>query len=116
MFLNLSKNMLKPSVRRFAGKKAHPAVAKEIENHLIDQKTVYLEQGDSESIAEEKALLQMGDPVAVGAALDSTHKPSPQWGMIGLILLLCGIGIFLQLQYLPYSRCTGLRLSGIPAS
>ena len=30
----------------------------------------YLAAGDSESIAEEKALLQMGDPVSVGAALD----------------------------------------------
>ena len=83
-------------------KKAHPAVTKEIENHLIDQKNAYLELGDSESIAEEKALLQMGDPVAVGAALDSTHKPAPQKGMIALVLLLSVIGVFLQLQYFPY--------------
>lgn len=81
-------------------KKAHPAVAEEIENHLIDQKNAYLEQGDSESIAEEKALLQMGDPVAIGAALDSTHKPVPQWGMMGLILLLCLLGAGFQLLFL----------------
>lgn len=61
-------------------KKAHPAVAQEIEDHLTDQKNAYLAAGDSESIAEEKALLQMGDPVSVGAALDQTHKPAPQWG------------------------------------
>lgn len=81
-------------------KKAHPAVAKEIENHLIDQKNAYLEMGDSESIAEEKTLLQMGDPVAIGAALDSTHKPVPQWGMMGLILLLCLLGAGFQLLFL----------------
>ena len=69
-------------------KKAHSAVAQEIEDHLTDQKNAYLAAGDSESIAEEKALLQMGDPVSVGAALDQTHKPAPQWGMIGLVLLL----------------------------
>lgn len=61
-------------------KKAHPAVAQEIEDHLTDQKNAYLAAGDSESIAEEKALLQMGDPVSVGAALDQTHKPAPNGG------------------------------------
>lgn len=87
-------------------KKAHPAVAEEIENHLIDQKNAYLEQGDSESIAEEKTLLQMGDPVAIGAALDSTHKPVPQWGMIGLILLLCLLGAGFQLLFLKNTDLT----------
>lgn len=82
-------------------KKAHPAVAKELENHLLDQQEAYIACGDSEKTAAEKALLQMGDPVEVGAALDSTHKPAPQWGMLGLILLLFSIGTFLQFQFAP---------------
>lgn len=77
-------------------KKAHGMVAKEIENHLIDQKAAYMDMGDSESTAEEKALLQMGDPVAVGAALDGTHKPAPQWGMIGLVMVLFFLGFLIQ--------------------
>ena len=81
-------------------KKAHPAVSQEIENHLADQKNAYLAAGDTESIAEEKALLQMGDPVAVGAALDQTHKPAPQWGMIGLVLLLFILGGIIQVLFL----------------
>lgn len=81
-------------------KKAHGVVAKEIENHLIDQKNAYIDMGDPESTAEEKALLQMGDPVAVGAALDNTHKPAPQWGMIGLVLLLFVIGAVLQILFI----------------
>ena len=81
-------------------KKAHSAVAQEIEDHLTDQKNAYLAAGDSESIAEEKALLQMGDPVAVGAALDRTHKPAPQWGMIGLVLLLFVLGGIIQVLLL----------------
>ena len=80
-------------------KKAHGIVAQEIENHLIDQKNAYMAMGDSESTAEEKALLQMGDPVAVGAALDSTHKPAPQWGMLGLVMVLFAIGIFIQFLF-----------------
>lgn len=81
-------------------KKAHPAVAQEIEDHLTDQKNAYLAAGDSESIAEEKALLQMGDPVSVGTALDQTHKPAPQWGMIGLVLLLFVLGGIIQVLLL----------------
>ena len=77
-------------------KKAHPAVAQEIEDHLTDQKNAYLAAGDSESIAEEKALLQMGDPISVGTALDQTHKPAPQWGIIGLVLLLFVLGGIIQ--------------------
>ena len=94
-------------------KKAHPAVAQEIEDHLTDQKNAYLAAGDSESIAEEKALLQMGDPVSVGAALDQTHKPAPQWGIIGLVLLLFVLcrdvfsGFFL---FRKASLCTAARL------
>lgn len=81
-------------------KKAHPAVAQEIEDHLTDQKNAYLAAGDSESIAEEKALLQMGDPISVGTALDQTHKPAPQWGMIGLVLLLFVLGGIIQVLLL----------------
>lgn len=81
-------------------KKAHPAVAQEIEDHLTDQKNAYLAAGDSESIAEEKALLQMGDPVSVGTALDQTHKPAPPWGMFGLVLLLFVLGGIIQVLLL----------------
>ena len=81
-------------------KKAHGMVAQEIENHLIDQKNAYMDMGDSESTAEEKALLQMGDPVAVGAVLDSTHKPAPQWGMMGLVMVLFLLGAVIQFLFL----------------
>ena len=43
-------------------KKAHPAVAQEIEDHLTDQKNAYLAAGDSgKALPKKKALLQMGD-------------------------------------------------------
>ncbi len=100
MFLMRFIVMPKRSVSRFAGKRRTPAVAQEIEDHLTDQKNAYLAAGDSESIAEEKALLQMGDPVSVGAALDQTHKPAPQWGIIGLVLLLFVLGGIIQVLLL----------------
>ena len=42
----------------------------------------------------------MGDPVSVGAALDQTHKPAPQWGIIGLVLLLFVLGGIIQVLLL----------------
>lgn len=96
-------------------KKAHGVVAKEIENHLIDQKNAYMNMGDPESTAEEKALLQMGDPVAVGAALDNTHKPAPQWGMIGLVMVLFAIGAFIQFLFAAKLMDEGYSNHPIPA-
>ena len=94
------KGYTKKVCEQIRWKKAHGVVAQEIENHLIDQKNAYMDMGDSESTAEEKALLQMGDPVAVGAALDSTHKPAPQWGMLGLVMVLFAIGACIQFYFL----------------
>lgn len=94
------KGYAKKVCEQIRWKKAHGVVAQEIENHLIDQKNAYMDMGDSESTAEEKALLQMGDPVTVGAALDSTHKPAPQWGMMGLVMVLFAIGACIQFYFL----------------
>ena len=90
------KNYTEKVCEQIRWKNAHNMVKKEIENHLIDQKIAYMNMGDSESIAEEKALLQMGDPVAVGAALDETHKPAPQKCMIGLVSVLFFLGFIIQ--------------------
>ena len=95
-------------------KKAHGIVAKEIENHLIDQKNAYMDMGDSESTAEEKALLQMGDPVTVGAALDGTHKPAPQWGMMGLVMVLFFLGLLIQYKLTTIHTVLEVKSGSIP--
>lgn len=77
-------------------KKAHDYIAEEIENHIIDQRDAYIEQGMSEDQAMDEAILQMGDPVTVGVQLDSTHRPKPQWGMISLTILLLIMGLFIN--------------------
>lgn len=78
-------------------KKAHFIVSEEIENHIIDQRDAYISSGDDESTATDKAILQMGDPVTVGAQLDRTHRPKPQLDMIGLTVLLLCIGLFIRI-------------------
>jgi hypothetical protein len=78
-------------------KKAHPVISEEIENHLTDQRNAYLADGIDEATATEKAIAQMGDPVTVGTQLDRTHRPKPQWGMLGLIAVIMLIGVFIRL-------------------
>ncbi len=80
-------------------KKAHAVVAEEIENHLIDQRNAYMADGADEAAATDKALKQMGDPVTVGAQLDRTHRPKPQWGMLGFISLFLLLGIAFQFVF-----------------
>ncbi len=77
-------------------KKAHDYIAEEIENHIIDQRDAYIEQGMSEDQAMDEAILHMGDPVSVGVQLDSTHRPKPQWGMISLTIVLLFMGLFIN--------------------
>lgn len=76
-------------------KKAHPMIAEEIENHICDQRDAYILEGEEEETATRNAIVQMGDAVTVGMALDKTHKPKPQWALIFLtiVLMLIGAGV-----------------------
>ncbi|MDF2686575.1 MAG: hypothetical protein K0S55_1757 [Clostridia bacterium] len=76
-------------------KKAQPVIAEEIENHLIDQKEVYMADNMDEETATAEAIQQMGDPVQVGTELDRVHRPKPEWNIIILtmVALMLGIGI-----------------------
>jgi cell division protein FtsW (lipid II flippase) len=77
-------------------KKAHAYITEEIENHIIDQRDAYIGQGMPEDQAMDETISQMGDPVTVGAQLDSTHRPKPQWRMISLTAMLLFMGLFIN--------------------
>ncbi len=81
-------------------KRAKAMISKEIENHLVDQRDAYVYEGYEEIVATEKAIVQMGDPVTIGEELDKTHKPKPQWGMIGLTIILMSIGCFVNYYFI----------------
>lgn len=74
-------------------KKSHIYISREIENHIIDQKNAFVSQGLDENLALEKAIVEMGDPIGVGAELDKIHKPK----MERSIILLTGIALLLGL-------------------
>ncbi len=77
-------------------KKAREAVSEEIYSHLMDQHEAYIQEGTTEDTATEQAIADMGDPVTVGIQLDRVHRPKPQWGMLGLILVMVAVGLCLR--------------------
>lgn len=77
-------------------RRARPAVVRELEHHLEDQQNDFLKNGHPPEEAERLAVEEMGDPVAVGTELDRLHRPRPQWGLLGLTLLLALAGALLR--------------------
>jgi len=78
-------------------KKAHAVISEEIENHLIDQRDAYMAGGAGETAATNKAIVQMGDPIAIGTQLDRTHRPKPQWSMMLLTAALLFTGFLIRI-------------------
>ena len=73
-------------------KRARPVVARELEQHLTDQRDAFLEEGNTPETAERLAVEEMGDPVTVGTELDRIHRPKPQWGLLTATLVLALLG------------------------
>ena len=78
-------------------KKARPMIVEEIENHINDQAEAYIKEGMGEEEAVEKAVLEMGDPVEAGVALDRVHRPRMQWQLVISAALLCIVGLVMQI-------------------
>lgn len=78
-------------------KKARPMVIEEIENHINDQTEAYIKSGMEKDEAVKKAVLEMGDPVETGVALDRIHRPKMQWELIILAAVLSIIGLVMQI-------------------
>lgn len=77
-------------------KKAHPYIARELEDHLFDQRNSYIADGEDEKTATKKAIAQMGDAAQVGLMLDKTHRPKPQWLLIFLTITLILTGTLVR--------------------
>ena len=107
------KQYCKTVCEQIRWKKAHNIIAKEIENHLCDQRDAYISQGENEKSATQKAILQMGDAVSIGMELDKIHKPKPQWAMIILTAMLMLIGM-LSNYFIDSSEYSMVRFSLAP--
>lgn len=105
----MAKKYMEELLAQIREKHAKERVRQEIESHILEQKAAYMAQGLPEDKAEEKAVIDMGDPVLTGTELDLVHKPRPAWGMLALAAVLCAAGVILQYALVV---CSGGDLSG----
>ena len=78
-------------------KKACPKIEEEIRSHIEEQAKANMEEGMEEEEALKAAVLDMGDPVETGVALDGIHKPQIAWDMILLIAFISLISIAIHI-------------------
>ena len=94
-------------------KKMCPVIAREVEDHIEDQKQAFLEEGMTEAEAEKAAVREMGDPVEVGVEMDQIHRPKMPWKailVIALMEILSGIfAAFFLKQSESYGYVAGIR-------
>ncbi len=85
-------------------KKIRPVIARELENHIDDQIQSYISGGMAPDEAIEKALIEMGDPIEIGSALDRTHRPQPEWSMLILVAAALLIGLAIRMFVSPINE------------
>lgn len=88
------RSYLETVAEQIRWKRARPVIVQELGRHLEDQRDAFLEENIEE--AECLAVEEMGDPVVVGIELDRIHRPKPQWGLLGLTMLMAITGSVLR--------------------
>ena len=79
----------------------HPAIRRELLDHLEDSAGGFQRAGFPVPQAQQRALEAMGDPAAIGRALNRVHCPWLGWlweVSRGLVLALLAIGVWVLLQ------------------
>ncbi len=77
-------------------RKIRPQIRDEFEKHILDQQEQFKRNGMDQKDALKMAILEMGDPVSVGAMLDRIHRPKMDWRLLGLVGILSVLGVIVQ--------------------
>lgn len=65
-------------------------IGQELENHIEEAKEEFMKKGESEEVAIDKAIQEMGDAQNLGKQLNKIHKPKLDYKLlILLVILLC---------------------------
>lgn len=84
------KDYLKSVCEQIKYKPIREDISEEIENHIIELKQDFINEGNNENVAEEKAINHMGNPEEIGKQLNKIHKPKLDWKLLLItIMLLC---------------------------
>lgn len=86
------KEFLETVMNHIKSKDAEKMVSMELEQHIKSNIDYYLKEGFSNEQAEQKAVEQMGSPLAIGAKFNKIYKPKLDWGLILLFLAVLGLG------------------------
>ena len=82
------KDFLEKVCNEIKYKPIREEISKELENHIEESKEAYIHKGESEEIAINKAIADMGDAVVIGKTLNKIHKPKLDYKLIILLLIL----------------------------
>ena len=78
---------------KIKSKRAHNQIKEELYAHIEEKKKDYIKCGDSEKIAEEKALRDMGSSDILGEELNKVHKEKFNYRILITVSLLIITGI-----------------------
>ena len=82
------KDFLEKVCNEIKYKPIREKISKELENHIEESKEAYIHKGESEEIAINKAIADMGDAEVIGKTLNKIHKPKLDYKLIILLLIL----------------------------
>lgn len=88
----LKEHFLSEVLQQIRSKEAKEFVQKELSFHMQKSKEELLARGLSEEEAEEKSIMQMGNPAELGEQFNKLHRPKIDWLLLGLFALAFGLG------------------------
>ena len=88
MFHLQIKDFLEKVCNEIKYKPIREEISKELENHIEESKEAYIHKGESEEIAINKAIADMGDAEVVGKTLNKIHRPKLDYKLFILFLIL----------------------------
>lgn len=83
-------------------------IAKELIAHIMEVKEEYICNGITEEVAEEKAIVNMGNPEEIGKILNKVHKPRLDYKLLLISIILLIFGLIVSII-----RATNLDVAGI---
>ena len=88
-----TKNFINGVCKEIKYKPVKQGIAEELQLHIQEIKEEYVNNGMEDSLAEEKAVSQMGEAEEIGKKLNKIHKPKLDWKLVILIAILMSFNL-----------------------
>lgn len=84
---------------RVKWKKARSVIRRELDDHLVDQYEAFLDAGEMEELAAQKAVASMGDADMIGDELNAVYKPKIDTQLLVMTIVVIAAGLIGQILY-----------------